>query len=269
MRHVIRLAVREAHVCTIRRSLVAIGLLLAAAAVAAQRPLPWIGRVAEMEAHLRSAEIVDMTEIGVGVTRPRRASLRPATPFGTLVWKALPPGRRGGHQESYKSEIAAYELDKLLDMQMVPPAVERTIDGEVGAAVMWIDGTRSVREMGGAVPTAPKFGPSIRKMQLFDNLIGNPDRNAGNILIDADDHLILIDHSRAFVDTRKLPFAFERVDKTLWTAIKGLTRERLSAALSPWLDYTAIAAMLARRDEIASRVDELVKRRGAAAVIIP
>jgi len=222
-----------------------------------------------MEAHLRTAEVVRFEDIGTGVTHPRRAYLKPETPFASLTWKVLPPGRKSGYYESYKSEIAAYELDKLLAMQMVPPAVERTIEGSTGAAIMWIDGTRSVKDQGGEVPSGPQFAKPIRMMQLFDNLIGNPDRNAGNILFDAANHMILIDHSRAFVEDRKLPFRFERVDATLWAKVKTLTRAQLSGALAKWLDESMIDAMLARRDEVAKQVDDLVKRRGAAAVIIP
>jgi hypothetical protein len=243
--------------------------LFAASLAVAQTPSPWVGRAAEMEAHLRTAQAVDIEDIGTGVTRPRRATLNPATPFATLVWKVLPPSRRNGFWESYKSEIAAYELDKLLDMQMVPPAVERQIDGETGAAIMWIDGTRSVKQMGGKIPTGPQFGKPIRMMQLFDNFIGNPDRNAGNILIDQANHVILIDHSRAFIESPKLPFPFERVDAPLWTKLQALTHDQLVAALSHWIDDNAIEAMLRRRDEIKSTVDKLVQRRGAAAVLIP
>ena len=43
--------------------------------------------------------------------------------------------------ESYKAEIAAYRLDRLLDLHMVPPIVERELDGRTGAAVMWIENT--------------------------------------------------------------------------------------------------------------------------------
>jgi hypothetical protein len=244
-------------------------ILLAATSAVAQAPLAWVGRYAEMEAHLRTAEIVRVEEIGTGVTRPRRAFLEPDMPFASMTWKVLPPGRPRGTWESYKSEIAAYELDKLLELQMVPPAVERVVRGETGAAIMWIDGTKSVKETGGKVPTGPLFSRPIRRMQLFDNLIGNPDRNAGNILIDASNRMILIDHSRAFVESRRLPFDFERVDAALWTKVKALTGEQLSGALASWLDAAQIDAMLQRRDAIASRVDTLVKRRGASVVIIP
>ena len=60
-----------------------------------------------------------------------------------MAWKVLPPGTYNGFHESYKTEIAAYEMDKLLDLNMVPPTIERTIDKQTGAAVMWINGTKN------------------------------------------------------------------------------------------------------------------------------
>jgi hypothetical protein len=229
----------------------------------------WIGREATIEAHLKAARVTRVEDIGTGVTRPRRAWLDPADPVASLTWKVLPPGRPRGYWESYKSEIAAYQLDALLAMQMVPPAVAREIDGETGAAIMWIDGVRSVKQAGGKVPDGPEWGRAVRRMQMFDNLIGNPDRNAGNILLGAPGELILIDHSRAFISDVRLPFPFERVDATLWTRLTALTREALAARLTPWLDDAAIDAMLRRRARMIDTVDRLVKKRGRAAVIIP
>ena len=228
----------------------------------------WVGHGAEIERHLQSAEIVRMEAIGTGVTKPQRAHLAPATPFESLVWKPLAPGMRGGYQESYKSEIAAYELDKLLMLNMVPPAVERRISGDAGAAIMWLDGTKSVKETGGKVPTGPQFGRPLRVMQMFDNLIGNADRNAGNILIDGASNVILIDHSRAFIAGDKLPWKFERVDGELWAKFKTLTSQRLKTSLGQWLDDEAIRAMIDRRDRMVREVDKLTAKKGAAATII-
>ena len=229
----------------------------------------WIGREAAIEAHLKAARVTRIEEIGTGVTRPRRAWLDPAEPVASMTWKVLPPGRPNGYWESYKSEIAAYELDRLLALQMVPPAVEREVDGEVGAAVMWIDGVESVKQKGGKVPQGPQWGQAIRRMQMFDNLIGNPDRNAGNILLGAPGELILIDHSRAFLRDTRLPFPFERVDATLWTRLTAVTREDLATRLHPWLDDDAVDAMLERRARMVDTVDKLVAKRGRGAVIIP
>jgi len=105
-------------------------------------------------------------------------------------------------------------------------------------------------------------------MQMFDNLIGNVDRNAGNILIDQANNVILIDHSRAFTTTADLPWKFERVDAALWNEFQALTSERLTAALGQWLDADAIRSIIGRRDRMVARVDKLVSQKGVAATII-
>ena len=229
----------------------------------------WLGHEPQIEGHLKSADVTRIEDIGTGVTRPRRAHLEPVVPVDSLTWKVLPPGRRGGHWESYKSEIAAYELDKLLHMQMIPPAVERRIGDELGAAVMWVPGIRSVKEMGGKVPSGERWGKPLRMMLMFDNLIGNHDRNAGNILIGPPGELILIDHSRAFITDGDLPNKVERVDAELWEHMRTLTRESLTRTLRPWIDEDAIDAIVERRNRMAAAVDKLVARKPRALVIVP
>jgi len=228
----------------------------------------WVGRTAQMEAHLKNAEITRLEDIGTGVTKPQRAHLQPAEPFESLVWKPLPPGRRSGYWESYKSEIAAYELDKLLQMNVVPPAVERSIDGREGAAILWIASIKSVKQSGGTMPGGAVWGRATRKMLTFDGLIGNPDRNAGNILIGAPGELILIDHSRAFTTDEKLPRKIERVDAELWRRIQALTRDDLVRVLGSWIGDDAVDAMLARRKRMADAIDKLVARKGSAIVVV-
>jgi hypothetical protein len=253
----------------VRRHLAAtLVLALAAASAAATSAKPWLGNSDVIEAHLRTAEVTSIEDIGTGVTHPRRAHLRPSQPVESLVWKVLPPGRRGGFWESYKSEIAAYELDKRLEMHMVPPAVERRIGSDTGAAVMWIGSIKSVKELGGKVPSGPAWNSALRMMMMFDNLIGNIDRNAGNILIGSPGELILIDHSRAFVTDDKLVQKIERVDAPLWNRMKALTRDDLTRALGPWLDAEQIAAMIQRRDKMVAAVDKLVAKLGSDRVII-
>jgi hypothetical protein len=258
------------------RLLIALALAATSSVLAAQPPSAaavgapvWVGHAAEMEAHLRDASIVRIEEIGTGVTRPRRAYLTPQTPFSSLVWKVLPPGFLRGHWESYKSEIAAYELDKLLEMDMVPPAIERTIEEDTGAAVMWVDGTESLKQRGGKMPAGAAVSKLIRIMRVFDDFIGNPDRNAGNILFDASGRMILIDHSRAFVTGDKLPWKLERVDAVAWQKIQTLPVDRLREAVGRWIRPEAVDAMIARRDRMKKDVDALVAKKGAGAILIP
>jgi hypothetical protein len=246
----------------------AAALLTALPNAAPSRRAIWVGHTAQMESHLRDAEIVSVEDIGTGVTNPQRAHLKPAEPFESLVWKPIPPGRPSGYWESYKSEIAAYELDKLLVMNMVPPAVERTIDGKDGAAIMWLPGMKSVKETGGKMPAGAVWGRAVRRMLTFDNLIANPDRNAGNILIGDPGELILIDHSRAFIADTTLIRKIERVDADLWRRIQALQRPEIDHALGRWLDSDAIQAVLERRSRMADAIDELVAKKGKAAVLI-
>ena len=229
----------------------------------------WVGRTTDIEEALKSAPVVRLEDIGTGVTHPRRAYVAPGGSIESFTWKVLPPGRRGGYWESYKSELAAYQLDKRLALNMVPPAVERELDGEIGAAVMWVTPTTSVKQMGGTLPAGRVPGHQVRKMQTFDNFIGNPDRNAGNILVDAANNLILIDHSRAFVEQTTLPTKIARVDESLWSAIQGVTAEDLRALLGPLLGDRAVNAMIERRKVMKKTIDELVARKGRALVIIP
>jgi len=222
-------------------------------------PKTWLGHAPEMERHLKTAQITEIEEIGTGVTRPKRAHLAPQQPFASMTWKVLPPGRRDGYWESYKSEIAAYELDKLLRLDMVPPAVEREVNGETGAAVMWIDGVKSVKETGGKVPAGPAWDTPIRRMLMFDNLIGNPDRNAGNILIGLPGELILIDHSRAFTTDRQLLRKIPRVDGPLWDRMQAVTPEDLSRTLSPWMDGAAVTAVVERRKQMLASRPQIIR----------
>ena len=43
-----------------------------------------------------------------------------------------------------RAQIAAYELDKLLKMDMVPPTVERQVQGITGAATLWVEKVEDV-----------------------------------------------------------------------------------------------------------------------------
>jgi hypothetical protein len=237
-------------------------------ASAATSAKTWIGQTATIEEALKSSEIVRFEDIGTGVTKPRRAYLKAGGPLESFTWKPLPPGRRGGYWESYKAEIAAYELDKRLALNMVPPVVEREMDGQRGAAVMWIEPTISVKELGGTIPAGRVPGRDVRRMQTFDNFIGNPDRNAGNILIDGANNMILIDHSRAFIDDKKLPTKIERVDEELWSAIQTLTAEELRTLLSPLVGDAAVNAMIERRARMKKTIDSLVAKKGRALVIV-
>ena len=155
----------------------------------------WLQDPTAIEDYIKSAKVVSMKELSVGVTKPKRAELAPGGPIAAIAWKKIPPGRYEGYWESYKSEIAAYELDKLLGLGMVPPTVEKRVDGDLGAAIMWVSPTKSFKELGGVpgqkgIPGPPpaligSWTKQITRAKMFDNLTGNTDPNLGNWLVSA------------------------------------------------------------------------------------
>src|SRR5262245_57391332 len=75
----------------------------------------WLTARQNFEDYLRVGEIVGMKEVPVGITKPMRCQFAPGGPIAEMAWKPIRPGRYNGFYESYKNEIAAYELDKLLE----------------------------------------------------------------------------------------------------------------------------------------------------------
>jgi hypothetical protein len=246
--------------------------LSAAATLGAQAPTitlaSWTGRESAVEESLRTAKIERIEMVPVGVTNPRRAFFSAGSPLASAAWKPLRPGMRNGYWESYKSEIAAYELDKLLGMHMVPPTVEREIEGERGAVVLWLDGVKSWNNKQPVHGPEPQWSRQISRMKLFDRLTANIDRNQGNLLYDDEWHLFLIDHSRAFTERSDLSGTapLQTVDQALWERINAITRPDLDRALGSWLDARAIEAILSRRDKIRDEVRKRVAKAGEAAV---
>jgi Phosphatidylinositol 3- and 4-kinase len=246
-----------------------LSLLVLALPQAEAQPKPavcsniWHDRTAEFEDYLRTAKVEKIADIPVGVTRPRRAYLAPGGLVSSFAWKPIKPGLQSGYFESYKSEIAAYELDKLLGLNMVPVVVERRHDGDLGAAVMWVEGVRSWESVL-PLPKPATWGFQLARMKMLDDLIGNSDRNKGNLLVDADWHVFLIDHSRAFATDLKLPQELQNIDRKLWERMLALDEPGVKASLGAWLDSRQIQALIRRRDAMKKKIDALVAKHGNA-----
>ena len=201
-----------------------------------QRPPPPLPRrcgrdgSAEFEAYIRTAEIDRFEDVPIGVTRPKRAFLKPGGLVASIAWKVLPPSRQTGYWESYKSEIAAYELDKLLGMTWCRLRSRSSGKGRPRAAILWVSPVRQWKEVQD-LPKPVKWNRQAILMKMFDNLIGNPDRNMGNLIVDDDWNLFLIDHSRAFIDSKDLPVKMERIDRDVWNRMLALDEPSVTAAL--------------------------------------
>lgn len=100
---------------------------------------------------------------------------------------------------SVERETTAYQLSKLVGDDLVPPTIERTINGERGSVQAFVKGRTGAE----ADPSDITDDTQWYKAGMFDYVVGNTDRHLGNIMIGDDEHLHLIDHNLAFPDDEK------------------------------------------------------------------
>jgi SAM-dependent methyltransferase len=240
------------------RVLIAAGVLTTVATSAQQAGSKiWLGRHAEIEEYIRTAKIVGEEAIELGVTKPRRVLLAPGGPVSAIAFSKV-HGRHLGYWDSYKADIAAYEMDKLLQLDMVPPVVERRYQNDLGRASMWVENVRMWDVKQPVVAPDPlAFQRQVVRMKMFDNFIGNTDRNAGNLLLDPAYNLILIDHTRGFTAGDKLVTPMTRSDPELWQRMQAVTEQQLKDAIGKWVSGSQVREVLKRRDRMAAEVARL------------
>ena len=240
---------------------------------------------AEMEEFLRTAEIVGKENIPVGVTRPQKLELTDGQMTRSASWKTIDEYRRGitrladgttdaNFRDSYAFEVAAYELDKLIGTNLVPPTVKRSWRGEEGAMQLWIEDATTDwdrREKQIPIPDPLEWSRQYYNIQLFRCLTYDIDfKNARNTLIDPDWKLWAIDSSRSFrLRKELLDNSMNRFSRATLSGLESLTFEALKLRLDDLLSDDQLEAIIVRRDLILERAASLVAERGEDAVLVP
>jgi len=156
----------------------------------------------------------------------------------------------------WQNEVAAYRLDRLLGIDMVPVTVERTIDGKAGALQFWIENAVSAAQVEREqirLPPWCSLESQYGLMRAFDALAGNAGRRAENVVLGRGDGLARLgDFAAAFTTARQLDARLAKppVGAELARRLQALDAARLAAALSPWLGRAQQKAILARRDAL-------------------
>ncbi len=248
-------------------------LALAPAALPQTAPTPGALTLEQKERFLLTARVVSIKEAAKGITHTKRATLTDGvithdasiqsiderlTKFETAMGSEL------NFRDTYKFNIAAYRLAKLLGLEsMVPPSVDRRILGAQSAVTWWIEDVQmdESQRVGKKIETPDKdrWARQYQIMRVFDELIYNTDRNMTNILYDGDWRLWMIDHTRAFRRYRTLPDPkhLERCDRQLLANLKKLDAAAVTAELKGYVEPDELKGLLARRDRIVAFFDDL------------
>ena len=246
-------------------------LLAVAHASAQPAERSWIAQRDLLEDWLANAEVQNLEEVGEGVTNPSKVTLMHEGTTFYAIFKPLERGRHRGFWESYQAEVAAYKVDKMLGLDMVPPTVVRRINNSLGSLQLWVEGCDTYKRLEARVPQTPGFSWQISRMKMFDNLIFNEDRNAGNFLLDEAWNIVLIDHSRAFLDRKRLLKEKTQLpaqyDRTLVKKLQAMNLEALESELDDLLMGGQIESILDRRDKLLQHLQQLIAERGEGSVL--
>jgi len=237
----------------------------------------------DMAKFLTTAKVVGHHDIDKGVTHPVRLTLSDGTMTHdaafTLVDERkevmqLDSGRTElNFVDSYKYTLAAYGIAEILAVDdMMPVTVPFQWDQHKGALSWWLDvkmdeGERMKKKL--EAPDLNEWGAQVYRMRVFSALIGDTDRNAGNILIGPDWKLWMIDFTRAFRTWKELqsPKDLTRCDKRLLGRLRILTADKIAARTAGYLTQAEIDAVMARRDAILKLFDAKIAQMGVAKVL--
>lgn len=246
-----------------------------------------IGERLYWEKFLRDAKLIkDEQPWGTreAVTEPFRLTLDRGGIIRQAIWKNA-SGRIRGYLENWRWEIAAYRLDKYLELHMIPPTVERRFKGDRGSCQLMIASKLSLmdKEVQGLQVPEDKLENWNRAFYLqraFDNLIANDDRHGRNLRITEDWRLILIDHSRSFRTSKKLtknliydenykngPKLMRQLPRDFVGKLKALDSDLLEEIVGEYLTKKEIKAVLLRRDLIVDWLDKRISELGEAEVL--
>lgn len=235
----------------------------------------------QIEEFLLTAKIVKAKGISIGVAGPLKLTLDDGKIQHYAVYKSINERKTGVTQlassaeidfkDSWMFEVAAYELDKMLGLNMVPVTVARSYNGEKGSVQYWVDNCmmesdRLKKKLD--PPDSLAWNRQMYKVRIFDNLVYNIDRNLGNLLITPDWKCYMIDHSRTFkcVDQLKSPKDMTQFSTSFMETLEKLDEESVKSKCGKYLTEYEIRMTLKRRDRILRLYKQMVAEKGAAVV---
>jgi hypothetical protein len=237
---------------------------------------------AEMEQFLRQGEVKRQRTVSTGINQTKRLELQTAeiehdahfnevdvrkprseTPWGTEL----------NFRDYYGYNIAAYRLDRLIGLNMVPVTIERRISRSSGSVAWWVDDVQMMEKERFLKKIEPpdldRWNDQIYQARVFNELVYNADANLGNLLITNDWQLKMVDFTRAFRDHKKLRNVdnLTRIDRRVWNGLRRLDEAELQRELKGYVTKSGLRGIMARRDLIVQYFEAEIANRGEAAVV--
>jgi hypothetical protein len=226
-----------------------------------------------IESFLKTAEVVSATEDYKGRTGAWTVELVDGEAKHRGFFKHVNRPRPENLPDSYKYEIAAYELSKLLGLYVIPPVVEREIQNIQGSLQLYMEGCQpliSLRRRNILPPDPQRFRNILDETLVFEILTNDQCRDEKDILVQTDTwDLCRIDFSEAFSPEEKLnpDCQITRCSRSLYKKLSELGSEEIDAKLTLFLNEKEITALKRRRELILEHIKNLIKKQGEQAVL--
>lgn len=240
--------------------------------------------VDRIKTFLRTAKIVASKGTDKCVTAPRRLTLTDGDITHDAIFQAIDEhklqqklGLTGATElnfvDSYKYNIAAYELATLLGLEnMMPVYVERSWNGQTGSLSWFLpslmdESERLKRKV--SPPDPAQWNQEMYRMRVFSALTRDTDRNLTNVLISPKWEVVMIDFSRAFRLQPEIMYASDlpKIDRALFARLQAITREDVERVTKDWLTTREIDPLMQRRDLLVAHFKKLIAERGENQVL--
>jgi hypothetical protein len=232
---------------------------------------------------LLTAKVVNSKPAAKGITNTWRLTLSDGSVTHDASFQSidehkasmqLTSGTELGFVDSYKYNIAAYQLAELLGLDdMVPVYVERKWKGDTGSLSWWLpvkmdEADRVKRKI--EVPDPEAWDKQMYKIRVLDALVSDSDPNLTNVLIGENWNIWRIDFTRAFrqrKDLRDPDVNLVKCDRQLLEKLKALDANVLTDKTKHYLTKDEVKALMARRDKILEHFQQLIAKKGENQVL--
>ena len=229
----------------------------------------------ELESFLKSAKIGSVEKnAATGRGAAWRVTLHDAAGSRRGFFKYINARRPQIAPMSYKYEVAAYALSKLVGTPIIPSVIEREVEGKKGSLQIFLETCVSEierRKSGKPVAGDPRtLANAFDELTLFESLTAC-ERDPNDVLIHQDTgRLCRVDFAEAFDPTPELSpaaAAAVRCSRRLYAGLRDLDPAAAEAALAPFLNAAEIKGLLARRALLLEKFKTLIESKGEAAVL--
>jgi len=178
--------------------------------------------------------------------------------------------------DSYIYGLAGYELDKLLDLNIYPPVVERTVNGRKASLQILVnryldEGERRLKDI--TPPDPEDYFDALEEIKIFEYLVYDTalclQTDLQDVLITEEWKVWRVDLSEAFRPSPEIIEGCEitRCSRKLYQNMQKIEEKKIRSKLKKYLNEDEISALLKRKNIIIETIKNLIKEKGEEAVL--